>query len=213
MQASFGTYSTSKLATAISVQADSILGHVHFPVGCVTDLYDRQAVAGPTVKYSEQLSQTCAMLSACVTRAHEYSTRHAASVCSSIRFCSISFLLFMHTIMHVMHTILHVMHSTCASCKHSCLSCTPTCCRTGWRQDAKGTGRELTTDLKAKKSIAKLSSSGQLRLPTWQVCQLGCLHPTHLSYSTYIAICKIALLFETKPTAESASNSHVPTFL
>ena len=33
--------------------------------------------------------------------------------------------------------------------------------RTGWRQDAKGTGRELTTDLKAKKSIAKLNFSGQ----------------------------------------------------
>ena len=33
-------------------------------------------------------------------------------------------------------------------------------CRTGWRQDVKGTGRELTTDLKAKKSIAKLNFSG-----------------------------------------------------
>lgn len=32
--------------------------------------------------------------------------------------------------------------------------------KTGWRQDAKGTGRELTTDLKAKKSIAKLNFSG-----------------------------------------------------
>ncbi|KAL3133386.1 hypothetical protein ABBQ38_007254 [Trebouxia sp. C0009 RCD-2024] len=32
--------------------------------------------------------------------------------------------------------------------------------KTGWRQDAKGTGRELTTDLKAKKSIASLSFSG-----------------------------------------------------
>ena len=36
--------------------------------------------------------------------------------------------------------------------------------RTGWRQDAKGTGRELTTDLKAKKSIAKLSFSGAAAL-------------------------------------------------
>ena len=34
-------------------------------------------------------------------------------------------------------------------------------CRTGWRQDAKGTGRELTTDIKAKKSVAKLNFSGE----------------------------------------------------
>lgn len=32
--------------------------------------------------------------------------------------------------------------------------------KTGWRQDAKGTGRELTTDIKAKKSVAKLNFSG-----------------------------------------------------
>ena len=37
-------------------------------------------------------------------------------------------------------------------------------CRTGWRQDAKGTGRELTTDIKAKKSVAKFSFPGAAAL-------------------------------------------------
>ena len=37
--------------------------------------------------------------------------------------------------------------------------------RTGWRQDAKGTGRELTKDIKTKQSVAKLKQTGQQLVP------------------------------------------------
>ena len=125
---------------------------------------DRQLPAMLKMEHWLQLSRTCAMPSTCIMTASEFLSWHAAShmqqyllLLSFFPSCSCT------------PSRPSCMQS-CMSSTQSCMSCTPTCCRTGWRQDAKGTGRELTTDLKAKKSIAKLSSSGQFRL---HMCQLS----------------------------------------